>query len=189
MTADPDVSVRRSLIANAVRAPELLIELARDSDPALRQEVLHILGVEAVPADFSAVQALRLLARSGHEAICAYVAKHPNTPVPCLWDLTLSRFPTVRFFAGMNSALGIEGQLALAADGAPEVRRRLAKSPHVDLSVLERLLCDPNPTVQETASGNKLIEGDHRLKLAADMASEYEGRPYTLAEALEAILE
>jgi len=89
----------------------------------------------------------------------------------------------------MNPALGVEGQMALAADESPSVRRRLAENERVDPVALERLLCDTSPVVRRAALANSLVEDNDRLKLAANMASEYEGRSYTLAEALDTILE
>ena len=189
LVSDPDASVRRGLLENRGRAPELLITLAHDTDEKLRSEVLRFLGAESVANDMSQSQKLRVLARTNDVAVCVYVARHPDTPIPCLWDLTLSPFPVVRLSAGMNPALGVEGRLVLTADESPAVRRQLAENERVDRIALERLLCDTSPEVRRAASTSSIVEDYHRLKLAADMASGYEGLPYSLAEALDAILE
>lgn len=189
LASDPEVSVRRALLENTGRSPELLITLAQDTDDGLRSGVLRFLRVDAVASNLSQPQKLGVLACANDVTVCLYAAEHPDTPIPCLWDLTLSPFPVVRFSAGMNPVLGVEGQLALAADETPEIRRKLAASARVDPVALERLFCDTSPEVRRAALESRTVKDHDRLKLASGMANGYEGRPYSLASALDAILE
>jgi hypothetical protein len=181
LTEDEDPSVRKGLLSNVGRFPELLVTLARDPDPEVSREALSFLGVTSVSEDLSRRQVLMLLARTRYEEVALCVAQDSETPLPCLWDFTLSAWPQVRYHAGTHSALQGEGQFVLVADVDRTVRRQLAEREDLQPAVLMRLLCDPDPDVRSAASENPLVAEEASLQLAARLAEDYLRRPYSLA--------
>lgn len=166
---DPHPEVRRSVAVacDGTRTDrELLIKLARDPDPLVRQTVGdRIERCQSLPDE-----AVEILARDPVAAVRASVIERAGDALA--EDLATDPDPWVRVLAAGAGRLSAETMVLLAHDADVRVRRALTWSEHVSGPVLTVLATDPDPDVRRAVTFHSATSTDTRIALAADPSDQ-----------------
>lgn len=181
IAADPDPAIRdarinfvRSMIERAVFLPIEHLEeafgrprltLAADSDPRVRAAVADAWWDR--PADVHTA-----LLTDPEPAVRAAASRRRALPVPVKLQAACLADPATRAYVASYVDLTPELAIALATDPDDEVRQAVAQNPTLPADAVVLLIADPHPFVRSNIVLHRLVDGDTRDRLYAQLAAE-----------------
>ena len=176
-----DRFVLAALAGNPACPPDVLLDLAQENDPKLREE--HHTFRDLMKNDFfsvhrhvaqnphTPVEALLVLARSPSSSVMADVARNPRTPVAVLVDLASTRDFIVPHSLAYNTNTSPEVLEKLSEHDNEYVRTGVAQNPKTASTVLARLSKDASVSVRESVALNPNTPPESLRTLSRDPSS------------------
>jgi hypothetical protein len=150
----------RAVAANPSTAEDILGELARDGDSAVR--------VAAASNPRTPVETLAVLSRDSDITVRIAAASNPNTPTDSLAGLTADPFGVLRKVAASNPNTKGEGLETFARDNLGIVRSAAASNSNTPLEVLAGLARDTDSAVRKGVASNPNTPAEVLSQLARD---------------------
>lgn len=176
-----DRFVLAALAQNSACPPDVLLALAQENDPKLREK--HQTFRDLMKNDFfsvhrhvaqnpnTPVEGLLVLARSPSSYVMAEVARNPRTPVAVLDDLAPTRDFIVPHSLAYNTNTSPEVLEKLSEHDNEYVRMGVAQNPKTASSVLARLSKDASVSVRESVALNPNTPPESLRTLSRDPSS------------------
>lgn len=163
----PDVRLGVAVACGGTKTDrEVLIKLARDPDPMVRETV----GDRIERCQDLPDEAVEILARDPIATVRASVIERADDSLA--EDLAADPDPRVRVPAAGRGRLSAESMVMLAADENARVRRALSWSENVSGPVLTILAADPDPEVRRAVAFHAATPREVRIALAADPSDQ-----------------